>query len=480
MNTSKQMRPSRIRFNQIAALLVAIVMVLAACGGDSEDSFEPVSASNGGADTTAAAATTIAPSTPGDDGAREQESPGLGSGGVGEPTQAPITTNRDIVFTARLTVSVDDVAAATAEAVQIVESFRGFVFGQDTVAEPEPTTVLTFKVPPEQFQEVLAALGDVGEIRNQTVSAEDVTDRIVDLQSRITTAETSVERLQTLLENADAIKTITQLEAQLLERETTLEVLRGQLRTVEAQVSLATITVQITQAAARPQVEVRPTAYLGFDDEGASCPGDAGIRVVEGETVTFCLEITNVGDTLLTEIEVKDAVLGKDDIGDFIVVFGELDRPLEPGQSVVLATRVDVERTLRTQTRVTATPLTEEGTAIEGRTVSNTSTITLGAEDPGGIPSFGEGLERSWEALVNLAKLLILGIGIAIPFVWVLGLIWLYLRWRRKRDAERAAAAEAARAAIPPPAPEPEPAVDEPADVAGDDGEDDWELEDDV
>jgi hypothetical protein len=373
---------------------------------------------------------------------------------------------------------VDDVGVATTEAVQIVESFRGFIFGQQTVAEPEPTTILVFKVPPEQFQEVLAALGDVGEIRNQTVSAEDVTDRIVDLQSRISTAETSVERLRTLLENADAIKTITELEAQLLERETTLEVLRGQLRTVRDQVSLATITVEITQAAARPEIDVRPTAYLGFDDDGASCPGDAGIRVVEGETITFCLEITNVGDTQISEIDVKDAVLGKE-LGDFILVFGELDRPLEPGQSVVLATSVELERTLRTQTRVTATPLTEDGTPIEGRTVSNTSTITLAAEDPGGIPSFTEGLERSWEALVNLAKLIVLGVGIAIPFVWVLGLIWLYLRWRRRRDAERAAAVQAARAAMPPPVPQ-EPAADEPAQEAGGDAEDDWELEDDI
>jgi hypothetical protein len=471
------MRPKRRRSSRVAALLVAVMMILAACGGsDSEDTM-------GAADTAAEgvpANTTVVPSSEGgdNDAAREPEAPGLGSGGVGQPTQAPITTNRDIIFTARLTVSVDDVAAATAEAVQIVESFQGFVFGQDTVAEPEPTTVLTFKVPPEQFQEVLAALGDVGEIRNQTVSAEDVTDRIVDLQSRISTAETSVERLRTLLENADAIKTITELEAQLLERETTLEVLRGQLRTVRDQVSLATITVQITQAAARPEIDVRPTAYLGFDDDGASCPGDAGIRVVEGETVTFCLEITNVGDTLLTEIEVKDAVLGKDDAGDFILVFGELDRPLEPGQSIVLATSVDVERTLRTQTRVTATPLTEEGTAIEGRTVSNTSTITLAAEDPGGIPSFGEGLERSWEALVNLAKLLILGVGIAIPFIWVLGLIWLYLRWRSRRDAERAAEEERRRAAMPPPAAD--APLDEPAEEAGEVAEDDWELEDDV
>lgn len=474
MNKSKQITSKQKTIWRIAALAVAGALVVAACGD------------SGSADATAdlteapAAATTFAPVPGGDDqgGADEAEAPGLGSGGVGQPAQAPIETGRDIIFTATMTVSVDDVAGASTEAVRIVESFRGFIFGQQSVSDPEPATVLVFKVPPEQFQDVLAALGDVGEIRNQNVSADDVTDRIVDLASRISTAEASVERLRTLLEQADAIKTITELETQLLARETSLEQLRGSLRTLENQVASATITVTITQAVARPAINVQPTAYLGFDDAGTSCPGDAGIRVVEGETVTFCLEIFNVGDTALTEIELKDAVIGKE-LGDFVVVFGDMSSPLEPGQSIVLATSLELERTLRTQTRVTATPLNEDGTVIEGRTVANTSTITLAAQDPGGIPGFSEGLERSWEVLINLVKVLILAAGIALPFIWLIGIAWLYVRWRRSRHAERAAARERAGAmarasretAVP---------VTPGGETVEESDDDAWDLEDDV
>ncbi len=448
MIKSKQVTRKRQTMWRIGAAALSAVVLLAACGDSSDDATNLTQAP------AATLATTVAPgeSDAGGADAGERESPGLGSGGVAQPTQSPIGTGRDIIFTAEMTVSVDDVGQATAQAVRIVESFRGFVFGQQTVGEPEPATVLVFKVPPDQFQEVLSALGEVGELRNQTVSADDVTDRIVDLQSRIATAETSVERLRTLLENAEAIRTITALEAQLLERETLLEQLRGQLRTLENQVSLATITVRLTQAQARPAIDVKPTAYLGYDDDGTSCPGDAGIRVIEGETITFCLEIFNVGDTALTDIEVRDVVIDKE-LDDFILVFGDMDSPLEPGQSVVLATSLRIERTLRSQTRVTAIPLTEEGTPIEGRTVANTSTITLAAEDPGGIPTFTEGLERSWEVLIDLFRLLILAVGVLIPFVWVIGLAWILLRWRSQRVAEKKAADERARAKMPPPVP---------------------------
>ncbi|MCP3974418.1 MAG: DUF4349 domain-containing protein [bacterium] len=478
MSKSKQITTNRQTIMRVLAVALATVLVLAACGSSSDDSteFNEVGGSNGGSasDTTAAAATTFAPTSDreSDDGAE------LGSGGLGQPAQQTINIARDIIFTAEMTVSVDNVADASDQAIAIITGFRGFLFGQRAVAEPEPTNVLVFKVPPDRFQEALAALGEVGDIRNQTVSADDVTERIVDLQSRISTSKTSVERLRTLLEGAETVKIITELENQLLERETSLEQMRGQLRTLEGQVSLATITIAITESVARPAVDVRPTAYLGFEDDGTSCPGDSGIRVVEGETITFCLEIVNVGDTSLTDIEVRDVVIGRE-MADFIIVFGDLSVPLEPGQSVVLATELEIERTLRSQTRVTATPLNEDGTLLEGRSVANTSTINLVSEDPGGIPGFSEGLSKSWDVLVNGLKLLILAIGALIPFIWVIPLVWLYLRWRRNKAAAAAAAREAARRRIPAPVPAPvtdqaEDSTDEP------DADDAWDLEDDV
>ncbi len=446
MINSKQIAGKRTTTTKILALVVAGALVLTACGDSSEDapaSFDATSAP----DTTAAAGSR-------GQGADADEASDLGNGGVGNQAQTPIDTGRDIIFTAELTVSVDDVTTASAQAMEIIGSFRGVLFGQRAVTEPEPTNILVFKVPPNRFQEALAALGDVGEIRNQTVSADDVTEAMVDLESRITTTEVSVERLRKLLEDADTVKIITELEGQLLARETSLEQMRGQLRTMENQVSLATITITITQSVARPAIDVQPTAYLGFDDDGASCPGDPRITVVEDETITFCLEIFNTGDTALTDIDVRDAVIGKE-LQDFIVVFGDLDAPLEPGQSVVLATSLDVERTLRSQSRVTATPLNEDGTLLEGRSVANTSTVTLVAEDPGGIPGFGDGLSESWKVLVNIVKLLILAIGAIIPFIWAIPLLWLVFRWRRdqsaKRETERERGRERARRTMPPP-----------------------------
>jgi hypothetical protein len=408
-------------------------LVLTACslGEVAADRISTESGSDGaiGAPATTAAAE-FAPEDTTGAFADEAELPSsaLGSGGS-EPLVFEIADlGRDIIFTADLTVAVPDVAAAGDEATRIISGLGGFLYGQRTTAAPEPLTVLVFKVFPEDFQTALDRLGSIGDLRDQNVTADDVTERVVDLQSRINTADASVQRLRALLEQASDIKTIAEIENQLLERETQLETLRGQLRTLENQVSLATITLSLTEAATRPGVRVDVSAYPGHEDSGASCPGSVGLTVDKGGPVTMCFEIVNVGDTDLRGFTLRDRLLDLE-LDDLIVVFGDLDETIVPGESIVLAGEVTIDRSIRTQTTVTATPVDEDGNEIPGRSVSNTSTIFLEAVDPGGIPTFGEGLEASLELLVNVGAVLVLAAGSLIPFLPLLVVGWIL--WRR-------------------------------------------------
>lgn len=380
--------------------------------------------------TTAEPADEEAATAPSDDGQDAQEA----RDGRDVTVQAiqPPDIGRDIIFTADLTVAVTDVAAAGDEATSVIQGLGGFLFGQRTTASPEPSSVLTFKVFPEDFSEALSRLAEIGEVRTQNVSADDVTERIVDLESRINTAEASVERLRGFLAEASSIEVIADLENQLLERETQLETLRGQLRTLGDQVSLATIVVTFTEAAARPEIRVEATGYRGHDGSGLSCPDRPELRVDEGDDVTLCYEITNVGDTALADLMVRDPVLDIE-LGDMLVVFGDLEESLEPGQSVLLAYELVAERDIRTQTTVVATPVDEEGTPLPGREAASTGSFFVDAVDPGGIPGFGEALGESWELLVTLGQILLLVAGSLVPFVWIPILVWALLRVRKKR-----------------------------------------------
>ena len=125
-------------------------------------------------------------------------------GGVLEvsTTYTPSAFGRDVIYRAWVSVEAADVASATREAIAIVQGLGGFVFGQQTRAKPSPYSEIVFKVLPEDFSVALSRLSQVGELVDQQISADDVTERIVDLQSQIITAEASVGRLRSFLETA--------------------------------------------------------------------------------------------------------------------------------------------------------------------------------------------------------------------------------------------------------------------------------------
>ena len=173
--------------------------------------------------------------------------------------------NRQIVSRGTINVRVDDLDAAMEEIQVLVDDVDGLVFAEETDLRDGAVTRITLKVPPTAFRAALASLADLGEVQTQTVSTDDVTEQVVDLDSRIATSEASVIRLRALLDRAERIQDITQIEGQLLERETELETLRGQRRTIEGQVALATVDVTLrAERTSPPPPEPVEDAQTGF------------------------------------------------------------------------------------------------------------------------------------------------------------------------------------------------------------------------
>ena len=81
------------------------------------------------------------------------------------------------------------------------------------------------EVPPGDLPAVVDALEDLGTVLSFDQLAEDVTDQLADLDTRIANMRASVERVRALYAEAVDIDSVVRLEAELTRRETDLEVL---------------------------------------------------------------------------------------------------------------------------------------------------------------------------------------------------------------------------------------------------------------
>ena len=388
----------------------------------------------------------------------------------------PADLGRDIVYRATISVQADDVTAASNEAVAIVQGLGGIVFNQTTRIEPRASAEITFKVLPADFPTALERLAGVGRLVDQSISADDVTERVVDLESRISTAETSVTRLRRLLGEAVELEDVAQIERELLDRETTLEVLRGRLRTLRDQVDLATITLTIHQSpTVLPDTGIEVDAWIS-DDPDDPCLGTQHLTVDPDSTVYLCLEVENTGASALTDVSIRSLDV-RLDIGAFEMRQGRFDR-IEPRELLVAVLEVPVTdgrlagrvatRGLEIGLEVEATPVDTEGTELPE--VSGSAFVWLDSRTDESLPGFADSVSDGAGLLRTIVGVGLVVVGVLVPFLPFVAVIAVLVWWRRRRRGprsertpkpERRPRARRRRAkaevpAPPPPAPRPE------------------------
>ncbi|MCZ0986278.1 DUF4349 domain-containing protein [Streptomyces diastatochromogenes] len=227
MRTPRSARSAR-SVQVLAGVLLAASLALAGCSGAND---------SGDAKTAAGSAA----QQPGAAGAKAE--------GAKSAPRAPKLTPGAIIRTASLTVEVKDVPKALDEARTTAESAGGYVGNETTSRDTEghEQTRVVLRVPTEKYDEVLADLQGSGKLVDRTAKAEDVTDQVVDVDSRIKSQRASVARIRDLMDKATKLSDVVTLEGELSSREADLEALLAQQASLKDRTSLATITLALSE-----------------------------------------------------------------------------------------------------------------------------------------------------------------------------------------------------------------------------------------
>ncbi|WP_086798447.1 DUF4349 domain-containing protein [Streptomyces caniscabiei] len=238
-------RRSRRPAGALAALFLAAALALTGCGaGDAASDGSKSAARDGRADDSMAR----------QEGALADQSGNSGSSGAGKNSDAPPSVSPShIIRTATLTVRVKDVPKALDEARTTVEGVGGFVGSESTTRDGKDRerTRVVLRVPAEKYEEVLTELEGTGKLIERKTKAEDVTDQVVDVESRIKTQRASVARIRELMDRATKLGDVVTLEGELSTRQADLESLLAQQKSLKDRTSLATITLSLSETAVK-------------------------------------------------------------------------------------------------------------------------------------------------------------------------------------------------------------------------------------
>lgn len=186
---------------------------------------------------------------------------------------------RDIITTASVSVTVDDVKAGADAVTRLAEESGGWVeslqFG--SYAEPMPIESkgaaadaaaatygwISVRVPSGDLEATVSALSDLGEVTSVDISRQDVTEAAIDMRARIDSLKASVARLTELMAQSGSVGDLIAAETALSERQAELESYEQQLEQLEGQVDMSTLTVELAKK--NVAVEADPAGFAdGF------------------------------------------------------------------------------------------------------------------------------------------------------------------------------------------------------------------------
>lgn len=230
----------------LIGLLLAMCLSLSACGSAS------LSASAGSKDSGNAAYApqeSVAyepggPAADADNGFAPEEAPGLAGGAYYENTK--------IIRTADLSLQSTDFDGAVDALNALVTAQKGYLESSEFSngsynSGSSRWGSFTIRVPKENFDAFMGAVGDVAYVTSQTTGVRDVGEEYYDAELHLKTLNTKHERLLALLERAELMEDIISLESALSDVEYQIQQYSSTLTRYDALIDFSTVHVELRE-----------------------------------------------------------------------------------------------------------------------------------------------------------------------------------------------------------------------------------------
>lgn len=177
---------------------------------------------------------------------------------TGQSVQASdAVTQRAIIREGRMVVAVENLSESTDTIASQARETGGYVSDSSRELHRDGdetwyTGYIVVRVPSEQYDSMQSTVSKQGTVRSEETTTEDVTDKLVDLEARLTNLRERRDRLRTFYEQADSTEELLRIESELSSVQSDIERLEAQKRSLEQRVAYSTLRVEIREPAPGP------------------------------------------------------------------------------------------------------------------------------------------------------------------------------------------------------------------------------------
>lgn len=177
-----------------------------------------------------------------------------------QEAQSDYWAQQKLIRTARLDLEVERVEEAIGRVEELVDARDGMLADSNRSRGEESweSAQLTLRVPSGELDGLLADLHEVGEVRHEGISTEDVTKAYFDLETRLSVKRQTEARLRELLATPGArLEDLIAVERELDRVVTEIEQMLGEKRYYDERIAMSTVHVSLQERGAF----VRPGAF---------------------------------------------------------------------------------------------------------------------------------------------------------------------------------------------------------------------------
>jgi Domain of unknown function (DUF4349) len=179
--------------------------------------------------------------------------PSAGGEQTADKTKEPgksVKAVRKIIYDARIDLVVDSLNATEQAISKLIEEHEGFLAESDqsSMAQNQRRGMWRVRVPVAHFDAFTSAVARLGEVRQNHVGSQDITEEFMDLEARIRNKREEEKRLlKHLADSTGKLEDILAVEKELSRVRGEAEQMEGRLRFLADRSDLSTVTIEATE-----------------------------------------------------------------------------------------------------------------------------------------------------------------------------------------------------------------------------------------